>query len=196
MCSELLHHTMGGIASIYVNLSLSLSSASSTINDPSQTTATTDVCEPHEISQYFNIIVTKCIAHRTSPNSTMAPSPLSRSRRSLRTPPRATRAKPTLSYAEPSSSGTELEGDDDYAFDSDPPSRRNEPLPSRSRKASNAQTLSMIHSPSKKRYRPGNPESDDEITYAKPAKKRRSSTMKSTSHTKPLRCVIQMPGKT
>lgn len=110
----------------------------------------------------------------------MAPSRL---RRALRTPPRATRAKPAFSYAEPSSD-VELEADEDYASDFDRSLLTNASPPSQSRRPSKAHTRSAIQSPSKKRYRLSNPDSDDEIEYTKPSKKRKSTTPRSSSHAK------------
>ena len=94
----------------------------------------------------------------------MAPS---RSRRSLRTPPRATRAKPVFSYAEPSS---DAEIDEDY--------EEAEPGPSRSPSITKRQFPSRPLKPptlAKKRYRPINLDSDDEIKRESRSKKRKQS---------------------
>lgn len=94
----------------------------------------------------------------------MAPS---RSRRSLRTPPRATRAKPVFSYAEPSS---DAEIDENY--------EEAEPEPGRSPNITKRRFPSRPPKPPtpyKKRYRPTNLDSDDAIKRESRSKKRKQS---------------------
>lgn len=102
------------------------------------------------------------------------------SRRALRTLPRATRAKPTFSYAEPSSdTETESEQDDeDVEFES-PRSPSNRRRSSRSQNPTKAQP-----SPKKRQRSTRSFDSGDQVLFDKPSKKRKQSkpsTPQSTS---------------
>ncbi|KAG0648162.1 hypothetical protein D0Z07_6027 [Hyphodiscus hymeniophilus] len=112
----------------------------------------------------------------------MAPSPPSRSRRSLRAPPRATRAQPAFSYAEPPSD-TEIDADEDFPSDSSRSVDLNTSSFTRSRKPTKPQTRSALQSPSKKRYR-SNADPDGQLAHTRPSKKARSTGPKPISHTK------------